>query len=282
MKRASMLRRGAAPFDKFLFDAGGVAVSTPPLAERVQGQDVKRRRMQHQRASPSRMETKTGGLDPKLGNNPLRLILVGHNPSDHAWKSGHYYSNPSNRMFKILKETKIAPDVVKGAEDDGLLQSLAGVGFIDVGTGFPGTDSSKFTSEDFVKWSKNFYRNLQDHLDNANATIGCTCGHCGAPAMVAFTGKRQYLELLNVNHGMDKPKPKRKTKVSLGPQDVALLPDGWPFPATTSVWVMTSTSGASALTNTDRIAPYKELAFELQKIPWPRNHDELRKCKQAA
>lgn len=41
------------------------------------------------------------GLPEKLGDAPLRLIIVGHNPSEHAWKSGHYYSNPSNRYFLI-------------------------------------------------------------------------------------------------------------------------------------------------------------------------------------
>lgn len=34
---------------------------------------------------------------------PLRLLLVGHNPSDHAWGSGFAYSNPSNRMWKVLE-----------------------------------------------------------------------------------------------------------------------------------------------------------------------------------
>lgn len=29
-------------------------------------------------------------------------------------------------------------------------------------------------------------------------TPGCTCGRCGAPSLVAFSGKRQFLELLNV------------------------------------------------------------------------------------
>lgn len=28
---------------------------------------------------------------PGHPERPLRLLLVGHNPSDHAWKSGHYY-----------------------------------------------------------------------------------------------------------------------------------------------------------------------------------------------
>ena len=70
------------------------------------------------------------GLVPKLGTKPLRLILVGHNPSEHAWRSGHYYSNPSNRMWKILKETNIAPSSIRGAEDDGKMVDAVGVGFI--------------------------------------------------------------------------------------------------------------------------------------------------------
>jgi len=36
------------------------------------------------------------GLPEKLGDLPLRMIIVGHNPSEHAWSSGHYYSNPGN------------------------------------------------------------------------------------------------------------------------------------------------------------------------------------------
>ena len=32
-----------------------------------------------------------GGLPENLGSLPLRLVLVGHNPSAHAWTSGHYY-----------------------------------------------------------------------------------------------------------------------------------------------------------------------------------------------
>jgi TDG/mug DNA glycosylase family protein len=29
--------------------------------------------------------------------------------------------------------------------------------------------------------------------------VGCKCGTCGAPVLVAFTGKRQFLELLNID-----------------------------------------------------------------------------------
>lgn len=43
-------------------------------------------------------------------------------------------------MWKILKSTGIAPEIVQSANDDNLMLPLAGVGFTDVGCGFPGTD----------------------------------------------------------------------------------------------------------------------------------------------
>jgi hypothetical protein len=143
------------------------------------------------------------------------------------------------------------------------------------------------------------------------------CGRCGAPCIVAFSGKRQYLELLNADPaqarlpallragaaqarapvaeapegaaaeaeageeaaaaarprklppgGRGRGGPKKATTVDLGPQ--AHLPPGWPLPPATEVWVLTSTSGASALTNEARAAPYRQLAARLAEIPWPR------------
>ncbi len=43
------------------------------------------------------------GVPERLGEQPLRVAFVGHNPSDHAWSTGHYYSNPSNWFWRILK-----------------------------------------------------------------------------------------------------------------------------------------------------------------------------------
>ena len=72
------------------------------------------------------------------------------------------------------------------------------------------------------------------------------------------------MDLLNANR-----RGKKVQTVALGPQDPASLPRGWPFPPTTRVLVLTSTSGASALTNEARIRPYAELAKELSAIDWP-------------
>jgi len=42
----------------------------------------------------------------------------------------------------------------------------------------------------------------------------CMCGHCGAPAVVAFSGKRQWVELLNAG----RPRAEWVKTVPLGPQ----------------------------------------------------------------
>jgi len=62
------------------------------------------------------------GLPEKLGDAPLRLIIVGHNPSEHAWRTGHYYSNPNNRMWPLLIASGIAPDGVRYGASPTLLR----------------------------------------------------------------------------------------------------------------------------------------------------------------
>lgn len=51
---------------------------------------------------------------------------------------------------------------------------------------------------------------------------------------------------------------------------VILVPQGWPLPPSTAVWVLTSTSGASPMTNAARKEPYQGLADAIASIPRPR------------
>ncbi|WIA35650.1 hypothetical protein OEZ86_004062 [Tetradesmus obliquus] len=222
------------------------------------------------------------GLPEKLGAAPLRLILIGHNPSEHAWHTGHYYSNPSNRMWRILESAGITPPGVSGPEADDVMPAAVGVGFTDVGSGQPGTDSSLFTAADFQGWRAAFYARLAAHMKAASDSIGCSCGRCGAPRLVAFTGKRHYLELLNLDASGQQRRGKDRVAsaaVKLGLQPQQQLPPGWPLPADkTEVWVLTSTSGAAPMSNQAREAPYRQLAQRLAQLPWPRSDIQL-PCK---
>jgi hypothetical protein len=65
----------------------------------------------------------------------------------------------------------------------------------DVGSGTPGTDSSQFSSQHFQAWRPAFFARLAAQAGRAARAIGCTCGRCGAPRVVAFSGKRQFQEL---------------------------------------------------------------------------------------
>ncbi|KAF6266407.1 hypothetical protein COO60DRAFT_1697378 [Scenedesmus sp. NREL 46B-D3] len=116
-------------------------------------------------------------------------------------------------------------------------------------------------------------------MKRASDSIGCRCGRCGAPALVAFTGKRHYLELLNIDDAGQQRKGKARiasAAVALGPQPPQQLPPGWPLPAgECEVWVLTSTSGAAPMSNEDRERPYRQLARRLAEVPWPRSAARL-------
>ena len=227
-----------------------------------------------------------------------------------AWRLGHYYANPSNWMWRILRETGIAPsDQISSASDDHLMPEIAGVGFTDVGSGIPETDSSKFTSNDFLEWRQPFYDRLAAYAARASSSIDCICGKCGAPAVVAFSGKRQFSELFiaptkgknsndmknksitsfsNLIHSqINEPTTNANIRTqSVRPSEIpagrqTILPSGWPFPLeSTEVWVMTSTSGASALTREKRYTPWQALAERIQQEPWPRYTEYIKpKCR---
>lgn len=59
------------------------------------------------------------------------MIIVGHNPSEKAWELGHYYGNPSNRMWKLLSAAGIVPPNFTASNDDDC-PITSGVGFTDV------------------------------------------------------------------------------------------------------------------------------------------------------
>lgn len=80
--------------------------------------------------------------------------------------------------------------LLRAAAASAAASAVAGVGFTDLGTGHPGTDSSSFSSAVLLTWRDEFYERLRNHLRRTAAAMGCSCGRCGAPALVAFSGKR--------------------------------------------------------------------------------------------
>lgn len=72
-----------------------------------------------------------------------------------------------------------------------------GIGVIDIGT-VPGSDASVFGKEVMLSWRDEMFRRIRLHIERVQAHIDAgECHQCSsaanaAPAIVAFTGMRQF------------------------------------------------------------------------------------------
>lgn len=227
---------------------------------------------------------------------PLKLLVCGHNPSDHSWMSGFSYSNPSNNFWRLLMTGEIIPKDWT-AEDCPRLQRELGIGFTDAGT-VPGNDAAKYDRKTMLAWRADLYARLRGHLcrvaaaerasdsrqspgdspgeqtrpswlPSSSSSFTVEASALAAergygPAVVAFAGKRQYGQLFD-------RVPKR---IETGKQEPDALPPGWPFKkegeGATEVWVLPSSSGRAAMTKEAREGPYVELGKKLRGVAWPR------------
>ena len=183
---------------------------------------------------------------------PLRLLLVGHNPSTHAWTSGYPYSNPSNRFFLLLRSAGLFPPTWRAADCDAA-PALLSLGITDLGCE-PGSDAKEFGRAKMLAWRGELYARLRAHLDRASAWTGAPPAAC-APRLVGFTGKRQWASLFEpplaggFDHGVQRVRP-----------------PGWPLDEATEVWVLPSSSGRAAMTVEARMGPYLALGRRVAEL----------------
>lgn len=196
-----------------------------------------------------------GRLPASAEEVPLRLILIGHNPSEHSWNSGTGYSNPSNRFWCTLRQAGILPSSWRpGASLHTLANNMAGdlgIGLTDVLT-CPGSDANEFSHAVMLEWRASLYSRLRGHI--------CRAG--GAPCLVVFVGKRQWTHLF----------PRVLPRCHSGLQKT--MPPGWPLPSETKVYVVTSPSGRAVISQGTRLAEYATVASALERVAWP-----LEPCK---
>jgi len=60
----------------------------------------------------------------------LDVVFVGFNPSLPAWRTGHYYANPTNRFYRLLQESGLTPYRLSPREDRTLPEH--GIGAVDL------------------------------------------------------------------------------------------------------------------------------------------------------
>lgn len=110
---------------------------------------------------------------------PLRCLLHGHNPSEHAFQSGYFYSNPTNRMWLLLTGT-LGPDTSlhyegiapAGAaiEHQNRLALEHGVGLSDLGVE-PGNDAASYSNAVLLSWRADMYRAMAGHVRRVGDTL---------------------------------------------------------------------------------------------------------------
>ena len=169
---------------------------------------------------------------------PLELLLVGHNPSNDSWSSGHYYSNPTNLMWKLLPESGLIPLEWGPCCDDRIVSELL-IGFTDLGR-TPGNISSNYSRKEMLEWRDDFYKRIKKHAERVN----------GSPKRIAFTGKRQFSQLFE---------PPKKT-IEYGCQEISPAN----FPVDCEIWVLPSSSGRSVIGWDERLKPYTDLCNSMQ------------------
>ena len=177
-------------------------------------------------------------LEEKYGERPLKILFVGHNPSFHSWESGHYFSQPSNRFWKLLLQSGLAEGDIDALSDDILLEN-SGYGFTDV-IRTPNSSAKTITRKEFLEQRAFFYKRI---LSNANR-VG------GLPKCIAFVGKRQFAMLFEP--------PLRR--VNLGVQNIR--PPGMPLDC--EIWVLSSPSGRAVMNWEARLLPCAQLAETMQ------------------
>ena len=189
----------------------------------------------------------------------LRCLLIGHNPSTHAWASGLPYSNPTNRFWKLCAAAGVVP-LSFTAQDADSAPAHLGLGITDVGCE-PGSDAGEYKRATMLAWRAELYDRLRGHLLRcaAWAAVGPHCAADFAPRVVAFAGKRQWGALFQP------PLP----RVPSGLQAPESRPPGWPLPASSEVWVLPSPSGRAVLTAEEREGPYRLLGARLAELGWP-------------
>ncbi|KAK8791864.1 hypothetical protein WA158_005241 [Blastocystis sp. Blastoise] len=182
----------------------------------------------------------------------LVLLIIGHNPSDHAWQSGNMYSHPSNRMWKLLTGNfynggGVIPSSLTIDTQNSLPQKYK-IGFVDIDVSH-GNKADSILMSTLENERNTFYSRLYNHLlricrdqqypQDYDITL-CE------PRIVLFAGKRQYLSLLT---------PKERKNVKNGLQEKR--PINFPY-KTSKIYVCSSTSGLVGIKKEELFEQYEQ------------------------
>lgn len=177
--------------------------------------------------------------------HPLRVLFVGHNPSDRSWDVCAPYAHGSNKFWKLLAESALVPETLSSPSKFTELPVALGLGFVDlfVTRGSDARVVERRARKD-AGWRGGFVQRV----------LAGTAGR--PPKILACVSKIVAQQLLLKWKGDYGP-------VGLGSQ--------WNLAGLEQVqfWVLPSTSARAVLSHESRLAPFVALKQHLDReLPW--------------
>lgn len=177
--------------------------------------------------------------------HPLRLIFIGHNPSDRSWDQCAPYAHGSNLFWKLLAESNLAPQSLCQPTSFLALPMTVGIGFIDLFV-TRGSDARVIerSYQKSPRWREDFVERI------LNGT------HNNPPMILACVSKIVANQLL----------PKWK-----GAYGFVGFGANWNLRGLDQVeiWVIPSTSARAAISYEKRLKPFVALKSRLDRdSPW--------------
>ena len=175
---------------------------------------------------------------PGTSSPPCHTLFIGHNPSEHTWASGHYFSNPSNRFWTLLEESGL--QFGKSPHLDDVLVNQHGFGFCDV-IEVSGNNANDISRAEFLANKGAFLHRVEKYAISMNGSLKRLC----------FVGKRQWKHLFTPI----------LSRCPHGRLNQDFRPEGWPLTLSeVEVWIMPSPSGRAVIPHKERLATYIDLA----------------------
>ena len=187
--------------------------------------------------------------DVTIGDSPMHTLMIGHNPSNSTWETGHYFANPTNKFWKLIDESELLDSVqyenadeIVQINDDMMVAS--GFGFTDF-IETPGNDANSIKMADIIANREVFTKRIENYANNINSQLKRLC----------FVGKKQWKQQFSQS----------LAKCDHGLQDADLRPSHWPKQINDlDIWVLPSPSGRAVISNNDRLKPYLLLSEALK------------------
>lgn len=172
-------------------------------------------------------------------SHPLRIIFVGHNPSERSWDLEAPYAHPTNKFWRLLREAQLVPENLCKPEEYKKLVHVSGIGFIDLFV-VKGSDASKVRKDAFKNglWKQDFCSRLTTGTGGVAPHALCCVSKIVAKKLLGNWGGHFGQVGTGQDYGINGAK-------------------------SSTIWVLPSTSGRAAMTWEARLAPFKELALQV-------------------